>query len=772
MKKILFFLLIFIGFQSLYAQLATFDWRIHVSYTKPSAIASDGNRVLCSFKNGILAYDVEDNEIETWSYANYLSDVEISYVSYDKLSKSFWIGYNNGNIDVLKGNTITNIPYLKLANTIGSKKINSFTANGNFVYAVADFGILMIDPNKNEIRETFYTNQNGNRNLQLAFLNDSIYTLTPNNVYVAAANNPILTDYGQWQSIPSLTLDSSSTYNSMVVWNNQLVLGRTKDNNEAVPLTFYNNGVIPSPIQQEFELANLTVIEDNLYVSERYGISIFDKNYAHLENFFQYEFGGIPSTVGVVKNKDRFYLADNDYGLVKFRNNWDNQKLTPQGPADSRFYHAKGKKGKMLFSAGVINKYGPAYSRTGSYILDNEEWTFFGHKNRPELKNDVLWDFNSADVHPKDAKKIAIAGAGQEYCLFLLEDGEITAKYGLSNSILEHFLDNDSLVCITDVQYDKKGNLWMLNAFGNYPLKVLTADGLFYQFNTGSSTRRTYVDKLRIDEKGNPWFVIDGKGICGYFTNGTIEDASDDNFKILNTGDFSGALPSNDVTDILVTKDGKFWIVTAEGFSILNNPPSVQDATSGNYNTYRPKVQFGENTEYFFGETYITCGIVDGGNRKWVGTMDAGLYCLAEDGYSIIHQFDKNNSRLISNTILDLALNDKTGELFVVTELGLESIRIDASEGSADYKDVIVFPNPVTPEYSGVVTIQGIKTDSDVKITDVAGNLVYRTTSNGGTAVWDGKKVNGDEVASGVYLIWTAPKKGKGHKVGSVTVIR
>lgn len=312
----------------------------------------------------------------------------------------------------------------------------------------------------------------------------------------------------------------------------------------------------------------------------------------------------------------------------------------------------------------------------------------------------------------------------------------------------------------------------MINTHTNYPLKVLTKDGVLYKFDTGGSTKQRFVEKLLLDDDGNPWFSVPGIGIVGYFPNGTIDDASDDTYKILNEGDFTGALPNNDVTDIIKATDGKLWITTTEGFSILSNPASVAAASYGNYNTYRPKIEFGESTEYFFGETYITCGTVDGGNRKWFGTANSGVFCLAADGYSIIHEFNTTNSKLISNNILDMEFNPKTGELFVVTSLGLTSLRTDASTGTETYDETIVFPNPVQPEYEGVVTIQGIKTDSDVKITDMAGNIVYETASNGGTAVWDCKKVTGEKVATGVYLIWTAPKEGKGRKVGKVTVIR
>ena len=171
------------------------------------------------------------------------------------------------------------------------------------------------------------------------------------------------------------------------------------------------------------------------------------------------------------------------------------------------------------------------------------------------------------------------------------------------------------------------------------------------------------------------------------------------------------------------------------------------------------------------GTTNITDIEVDGGNRKWFGTANSGIILLSADGQEIIQQFTMENSPLISNSILDLEIDHNTGELYIVTDQGLMSYRSDATYEDPDYSSVTIFPNPARPEYDGPITIQGIQYDSDVKITDVAGNLIYKTTSNGGTATWNGKTLDGLDVNTGVYLIWTAPNIGKKRFVGKVLVV-
>ncbi len=217
--------------------------------------------------------------------------------------------------------------------------------------------------------------------------------------------------------------------------------------------------------------------------------------------------------------------------------------------------------------------------------------------------------------------------------------------------------------------------------------------------------------------------------------------------------------------------DNEIWIGTPNGFAVLYNSEGAFGADPGDYNAQRIKIDFEGNVEYVLGNTSITDIEVDGGNRKWMGTANAGIFLLSADGMEVLASYTKENSPLISNNIIDMEFNDKTGELFIITDAGMVSLRTDASLGDDKYSDVIVFPNPVKPEFNGLITIQGIKEDSDVKFTDAAGNLVFRTTSNGGTATWDGKNLEGEKVSAGVYLIWTASNTEKGRKVGKVVVL-
>ncbi len=175
--------------------------------------------------------------------------------------------------------------------------------------------------------------------------------------------------------------------------------------------------------------------------------------------------------------------------------------------------------------------------------------------------------------------------------------------------------------------------------------------------------------------------------------------------------------------------------------------------------------------ERLLGDTYVTAIAVDGGNRKWIGTNSSGVFCLSEDGTEEIYRFSTENSPLLSDNILDIQIDHLSGEVYFATVKGLVSFRSDASIADNEFETVSVFPNPVRPDFSGPITIQGLGYESDVKVTDISGNVVYRTVSNGGTVIWDGKTVEGARVQSGVYLVWSGITSGKGKNVAKILFI-
>jgi hypothetical protein len=169
----------------------------------------------------------------------------------------------------------------------------------------------------------------------------------------------------------------------------------------------------------------------------------------------------------------------------------------------------------------------------------------------------------------------------------------------------------------------------------------------------------------------------------------------------------------------------------------------------------------------------VTAIAVDGANRKWLGTSNAGVFLMSEDGTEEILHFTQVNSPLFSDEITSLGIDHLSGEVFIGTEKGIISYKSTATWGTPEFvkEDVYAYPNPVEPDYEGPIAIKGLVRDADVKITDAAGNVVYATTAEGGQAIWNGNKQSGGRAKSGVYLVFASNEDGKETFVTKVLFI-
>jgi hypothetical protein len=145
---------------------------------------------------------------------------------------------------------------------------------------------------------------------------------------------------------------------------------------------------------------------------------------------------------------------------------------------------------------------------------------------------------------------------------------------------------------------------------------------------------------------------------------------------------------------------------------------------------------------------------------------------VSEDGLETIHHFTAENSPLLSNTIQSIAINHKTGEVFIGTSNGLVSYQSDAIESSQKFDNVHAYPNPVHPDFVGSVAITGLMDGTSVRITDINGNLLYETISNGGAATWNICRPNGEKVATGVYFAHCISADRKHKHIAKILIIK
>lgn len=755
------------------AQIGTGEWRLHIPAKRALDVVKTSNKVFTAFANGISEYDISSNELSTWDVVTGLSDITISCMGHSSVNDAVFIGYENGNIDRILGNKVTNIPAIKLAEIQGSKKIYKIVEHDGYLYFATGFGIVKIDPVRSEVKDTYYPSNGNTSIIDVSFRNDSIFALTEKLMYFGDINNIALPDPAEWTIDPRVPNLSSNAYKEIEQADGEMYLLYKDEIFGGDSIYRITETALESVISETFtmEIRGIDVLDNELTV-HYYGASIiYDNNFTSQYVLAAYPFGN-PEINTMLVDNGQYWIADNSVGLVHINGGLIDNIVFP-GPPRGEFYGLDWSRGKLIVTCGAASGNGSTFKSSGVYTFEDEEWGLYNEANTAVWESGRIWDYLAVAIDPNDKEKFAISSWSFTPITLFDEGAGTIDTLTPNNSALMPTNVGIGATLVTGLEYDVQGNLWVLNGGSNEPLKVLTKDGEWQVFDLGTEAKGQFSQRLVIDNEGNKWVSFREVGVYGYNDNGTPTDLGDDEMIRLTTGANTGDLPSNRVTALAVDLDNELWIGTDAGFAVLYNADNAFGASSGEYNAQRIKVEFEGNVEYVLGATGITDIEVDGANRKWMATENSGIILLSPDGLEIIQQFTVENSPLISNNIIELELDHNTGELFIVTDKGLISYRTDATEGKGrDYEDVTVFPNPVRPGFTGVITMQGIQYDSDVKVTDASGKLVYRTTSNGGTATWDGKTLNGDPVATGVYLIWTAPNEGKGRKVGKILVVR
>ena len=748
-----------------FGQIGMQDWRIHFSSFNAIGIAESTTDVYMACANGLVEYDTEDNSVSTLTITNGLSDLGISTI--DNNETVVVVGYANGNLDIIEGNTITNIPWIKKAEISGNKRINSFYFDKELIYVATNIGLVIVDNDKKEIRDTYYPFDDPViYDVTIHF--DTLYCATENGIYFAHKDKPFLNDKTQWTQKTNMPANLiNEDIGEIESFGNKLMFVYNNPNYLSDSVYYFENGVFNTLPNNPREVIDLKADDNKLLFSSVGHAEILDENLVQFELIFSVE-GTSPLVKGILIKDDEYWMADEVHGMVRATSSWSNQSVYSNSPYADGSYRMDIQYGTLLVAGGgLTHNLQSNYFRNGVYKFEDETWTNFNFESQDSIKESEDWDFISAVVNPSNTDELAFASS-YEGGLKIIKDGEtITEVYDETNSPIERL---NGIIVISDMKYDTDGNLWIINK-GVEPLKMLTPDGTWYSYSMGSAAKNTHPYRLLIDEDGNKWVGFNQVGLVAFNENGTYTDASDDQWRTLTASEGFGNLPSQFPKALAEDIDGEIWIGTDLGLVILYNSSNLYEGTFGEYDANPILIEVEGEVEKLLGESDITTIAIDGGNRKWIGTSSSGVFCLSEDGTEEIYRYTKENSPLISNNIFDIRIDHGSGEVYFATESGLVSVRTDATIGDASFDSVAVFPNPVRPEYEGPITIQGLGYESDVKITDISGNLVYKTVSNGGTVIWDGKTLEGERAKSGVYLVWSAVTYGKGRNVAKILMI-
>lgn len=743
-------------------------WRDHLPYKEVTKVVKLGDLIYASTPYALFSYSTIDNSIERLSKTNVLSEIDVSSIGVNIETNSLVIGYVNGNVDLIRNEETINFPAIINSSLVGDKKIyDVFSESGN-AYISTGFGIVKVDLLKDEVNETYIIGDNGDQ-LKVngvTIFENKIYAATDEGLRYADVSNSSLSDFSQWKIETSIPNSIASFSSIKVIGNKLLVFYDTEPFSGDEIYQF--DGTSWSVITEVsgIDVKSIEVSEDNLIVSTNDKIIEFDSG-LNKTNEFDRQGVVYASKIG----EDLWFGAGFYEGLIKRASNGNTETFSPKSPLYvdafklSKIYNNH----LWIATGGVVANQGfPNYNFHGIQHFDGTKWELFNSATNTVMDVPLTSDYLYVSANPTKPNH-AIMTNYRAGGIFEWKDGEMTRFYE-ANSTLQVSDDGENYF-IEDVQFDNDENVWIVNSRTNKPLVVKTKEGEWKSFDCGPNMKEVRFSELIVDTRGYKWMVSpNSNGLIVYNDNNTPLDDTDDEFKQFTSSPGSGGLPNAQIWCLAEDLDGQVWLGTEEGIAVVFNPSAI--FSDGNYDAQEILIEQDGNVEILLGAERITAIAVDGANRKWVGTSSSGVYCFSPDGLEQVFHFTAENSPLFSNTINDIQINPQIGEVLIATEKGLVGYKSDATSSADNYSDIYAYPNPVRPDYSGNIFINGLVRDSDVKITDIEGNLVFETTSLGGQAVWDGNDKFGNRVSSGIYLAFAASPNGSMAEVTKIMFVK
>ncbi|MBL0339614.1 MAG: hypothetical protein IPP71_01115 [Bacteroidetes bacterium] len=772
MKKTLLVCSLLILFVSeLYAQnLALGQWKVHLPYIKTKNIADTGNRLYCASERGLFYYERNDNSVIPLSKITGLAELSVSTIAYDSQTKVLVVAYSNANIDLLTQNKIINVSDIKRKNITGDKNIYGITFYNNLAYLSCGFGIVVLDLIKNEIKDTYFIGANGSQRIiyDISFNGNFIYAAAEDGVYRADINNPSLGNFNNWTKVVD-DIGNAGDYNLIEVFDNKIFVNYAKANLIDNIIMFDGNSWVTPPLsisQIVGKNYSFRTSNDKFYITNNYSVSVFDNSLNRIRYIDNAVYNNPDPRDAYIDSDETLWIADFQQGLARMTPTNAYYFIFPNGP-QSELVSAMSVVNSHLWithatrTAGWFNTYEPG--NFSDYTGGN--WKTYNNKTLPGTgyNFDDFFDMMSIAVDPDNANH-AYIGSKVNGVLEMLNGLPVNA-FRENNSSLQVGIGNPTQCQAVGMGFDSNKNLWVLNSLAAKPLNVKTPAGDWKAFSIPVISGAPLYGDLTIDSYGQKWVNIIGNnsplgnGLAVFDDNGTFDDATDDRARFLTTGIGRGNLPSFDIRAIVEDKENEIWVGTGKGVCVFYSPSSI--ISSNNFDAQQILIKQDGINQYLLETEVVTAIAVDGANRKWIGTESGGVFLMSADGTKQIPNFNENNSPLLSNYIIAISIDQKTGEVFLGTNKGLISYKGDAVDGTGGCKDVLVFPNPVRENYSGPIAIRGLVPNGVVKITDVSGNIVYETKANGTQAIWYGKNFNGEKAHTGVYLVFSTDEEGE-----------
>ncbi len=772
-KLLLFIALFYSTICQSYAQRPIREWTDYQSYASARNVVDTGDKIYCVTEGGLFSYTKSDNSIQKMSGINGLSDVGIQRLAYSKENNLLLIAYQNANIDLLIGNTIYNLSDIKRKQLSANKTINNIMFSGKLAYLSCGFGIVVVNLDRKEIKDSYFIGNEGDylNVLDMATDGTSLYAATASGIFKANAAEPNLQNYNNWVRQTNIP-HPDKKFNAIELFNGHIIANYTPDEWYSDEM-YQLNGNIWTPFLPEIKyVTEISTTGNNIVFSSRNMVLVYNNNSEKTGDIRKYVFSGYEEPIieplsASLDAQNALWIADQSFGLIKVGT--PSTRIVPEGPADNRIFSLSMNGQDLWIASGGRNaSWNNLYFSPRFQLSREGKWTDFDRKTFP-VPNDFR-DMVCVTADPKNPDHVFAGSWGGGVLEF--KDGKFVKRFDNYNSTLQTQLPNtpnEAYVRIGGMAFDSKGNLWVTNSGVASVLSVFQTDGTWKAFELSGIANKT-VGKVLVTSKDDKW-VLAPRGNGLYALNSTNNISKEQ--KVIayfknQEGEYKTEM--NDLYSMVLDENGELWVGTSGGVAVYSNPEKIWKDEFMYASRPGLNLKDGKFHPLLEKET-ITAIAIDGANRKWFGTKSSGVFLISADGETELEHFNTENSPLLNNEITDIAINQTTGEVFIGTVSGLISYMGEATAGNDVFSDVYVYPNPVRETYEGPIVVKGLVDETDVKITDITGNLVYKTTSLGGQAIWDGKNLNGNRCKTGVYLVFLSDALGEQTKITKLLFI-
>ena len=718
------------------------SWRDHLPTRFVIDIYKNDNTLTCVTEFNFFNYNIQTKEINVFSRSNFLSDVNISCSEYK--DNKMIIAYKNCNIDVVVNGAVYNVPDIKNSQILGEKKINEIKIYDDVAYLASSFGIIELDIANLEIKNSFQIDSLFSSVNDVIVYSDTILASSENGLYAASINSN-LSDYNSWKMIDSRNCEK------MISKGEEIYISFT--NNEKDSVFVLQNNIFLT-INKEFnEVQNIVHTGNKIYVLDENNIYRIDS----LDAFLYWS--NTEKIIDLIITEDVFFGSKKD-GLITFINN-NKDTVFANSPFTNNVFDMSYSEGKIYVApGGVNNAWGNINNRDGFFIYDGVFWENFSY-DQSMGKNDIL----KVCPNPSVEQNYFI-GSWNGGVLEKQENFFINHDFYSTNGAVDtiSIVDVNNWSRVRGMCFDANNNLWITNSQVDNPL-IVKKQTNWLSFNLPGLNSSLYnFGEIIIDDIGQKWIVMPkGEGVLVFNDNNSLDQLNDDNYKRINTNYGNGALSSMDVYSIAKDREGAIWIGTNNGISVFYSPELV--FSNFNFDSQKILIEQDGYYEYLLDGQTVSALCVDNANRKWIGTLNNGVFLYDESKNEIVENFNKSNSPLLSNTVFDICVNELSGEVFFGTDNGICSFRGVATKNSRKKDPVFVYPNPVKKNNS-YVCVSGLQNNMNVKFTTVNGKLVHETTSFGGQAIWNFNK----KPDPGVYLVFSTSTLGLTKKIGKFLI--